>query len=75
MRHAARAPVVFAQACPNLQSLDLGGCKKLVTDEGLCAIARNCPGLRSINLRFCEQVTDAGVQAVQAACANVQVRR
>lgn len=63
------------QSCSQLQSLDLGGCKFEVTDAGLQAIAQHCASLRSINLRFCEQVTDVGVEAVQRACVNVQVRR
>lgn len=63
------------QSCPHLQSLDLGGCKLEITDVGLQAIAEHCAALRSINLRFCERVTDVGVEAVQRACVNVQVRR
>jgi len=75
LRVCVHPPPRCAQACPHLQSLDLGGCKRLVTDVGLNAIARHCQGLRSINLRFCEHVTDEGVLAVQQACINVQVRR
>jgi hypothetical protein len=72
---AARIAAPAAQSCPHLQSLDLGGCKKLITDAGLRTIAEHCAALRSINLRFCESITDEGVLAVQEACVNVQVRR
>ena len=58
-----------------LLSLDLGGCKHLVTDASLLVLANSCPALRSLNLRFCELVTDCAIQQVHAACVNVQVRR
>ena len=42
---------------PHILSLDLGGCKHLVTDSALLALAHACPDLRSLNLRFCDQVS------------------
>ena len=65
----------IADHCPHILSLDLGGCKHLVTDEALLQLARSCADLRSLNLRFCEQVSEAAIDAVHRYCVNVQVRR
>ena len=65
----------IAAHCPKLLSLDLGGCRHLVTDPALLELASSCPLLRSLNLRFCEQLSDDAVNAVYRHCLNVQVRR
>lgn len=65
----------IARCCSKLLSLDLGGCKKLVTDSSLIYLAQCCPALRSLNLRFCELVTEKAITAVHDQCVNVQVRR
>jgi hypothetical protein len=74
-RLTERALHSIAAHCPRLLSLDLGGCKHLVSDPSLLLLARACPALRSLNLRFCELVSEAAIDEVQACCVNVQVRR
>ena len=65
----------IANHCPHILSLDLGGCKHLVTDQSLLTLATKCPDLRSLNLRFCELVSEEMIDKVQELCVNVQVRR
>ena len=73
--HREAALNSIACSCSKLLSLDLGGCKHLVTDPSLLELAHKCGHLRSLNLRFCEQVSEAAIEEVQRQCVNVQVRR
>ena len=62
---------VVAKHCPNLQSLNVRGCKQL-TDAAVRAVAEHCPNLQSLNVGACEQLTDDAVQAVAEHCHNLQ---
>ena len=48
-----------AAHCPNLESLDLGGCTG-ITNAGLLLLS-TLPALRHLSLRSCWQLSDAGV--------------
>ena len=63
----------IANHCPLLLSLDLGGCRHLVTDAALLLLADKCHLLRSLNLRFCEHVSEKAIEEVQKLCVSVQV--
>jgi hypothetical protein len=55
-----------------LETLDISGCNRSVTDEGVSELAK-LPTLIHLNISLLRSVTDDGVNAL-ARCTKLQVR-
>ena len=60
--------------CPNLQSLDLGGCTR-ITDEGLELMLQRLPSLRRLNIASCVtealNITDHTLWSIALNCPDI----
>ena len=53
----------------NLKHLELNSCR--ITDEGLCAVARNLQDIRVLNIGQCNMITDKGLSYISEHLRNV----
>ncbi|MCE5318502.1 MAG: BTB/POZ domain-containing protein [Parachlamydia sp.] len=61
----------IADACPNLQLIDLSECK--VTDEGIEKLASCCLDLEKIYLNGCKNVSGSSVESIAKHCRQLKV--
>lgn len=68
--HLTDAGVTALAKLPKLSTLNMLGCR-LVTDDGLCALAAGCEGLKVLLLKLCIGVSDVGATAVASSCLQL----
>lgn len=57
--------LAVAEACPGMEKLLVQRCP--ISDAGLLAVAEGCPKLKVVNVTGCEQITEEGKRAANAA--------
>lgn len=67
-----QALAAIGSGCKQLETLDISGCNRSVTDDGVCELAK-LPKLTHLNISLLRSVTDEGVKAL-ARCTKLQVR-
>ena len=63
--------VEIAKRCPQLSSINLYNCGKIM-DASIIEIAKGCLQLTSINLIFCGKITDASVIEILKRCLQLR---
>ncbi|KAJ3018451.1 hypothetical protein HKX48_002876 [Thoreauomyces humboldtii] len=61
----------LAEACPNLESLDLEGCRS-IHDKSLYSIANSLPNISSLSIAFCARITDSGLFYLLGRCRRLR---
>ena len=61
----------MARGCPQLQSLDIICCR-MITDEGIRAVASGLLQLQSLNIAGCDNITNKGIRALASGCPQLK---